>query len=537
MSSQASNDPSTLRTAIDAVGILGNAGLLKPSFLLSTVRATRRWGVGSALGLAAASGRRRSDVAVFDDLGSITFGELYDRSQRIAVGLAAAGVGPGTGVGVLCRNHRGFIESLAAISMCGADTLLLNTGFAAPQLSDVLEREGMRVVIYDEEFEGIIAGGAGGRECIMAWHDAETSRPTLDQLVAKHDAVELPKPAKAGRATLLTSGTTGTPKGASRRADESTDAAGSLGLLEALPLRTDDIVMLSAPAFHAWGMAHTLFSSIFQSTVIFRRKFEPEQTLADIEKHEARSFIVVPVMLQRILNLPKDVLDRYDLSSLRMVASSGSALPGELALRWMDQFGDNLYNFYGSTEVSATTVAGPEDLRAAPGTAGRPPRGTILRLVDDAGELVPDGQTGRIFVHNGGLFQGYTGGGTKEMLDGFMSIGDVGRLDESGRLFVEGRDDDMIVSGGENVFPSEVEDLLNDHPAVAEAAVVGVVDDEFGQRLKAFVVLKEAGSHSESSFKEHVKENLARHKVPREVAFLDELPRNPAGKILKRMLQ
>ena len=219
-----------------------------------------------------------------------------------------------------------------------------------------------------------------------------------------------------------------------------------------------------------------------------------------------------------------------------MIAVSGSALPGELALRVMDHFGPVLYNLYGSTEVAWATIAGPEDMRAAPGTAGRAPHGTVVRLYDEEGRSVAPGQTGRIFVGNDMAFDGYTGGGGKEVIAGLMSTGDVGHFDEDGRLFVDGRDDEMIVSGGENVFPREVEDLLADHPAVVEAAVVGVADDEWGQRLRAVVVLVGGAAAGEAELQDYVKANLARYKVPREVLFVAELPRNATGKVLKREL-
>jgi fatty-acyl-CoA synthase len=219
-----------------------------------------------------------------------------------------------------------------------------------------------------------------------------------------------------------------------------------------------------------------------------------------------------------------------------VVASSGSALPGDLGIEWMDRFGDTLYNIYGSTEVAWATIADPKDLRAAPGTAGRPPYATIVRLYDEQGRPVADGETGRIFVGNSMLFEGYTGGGSKDTIDGLMATGDIGRFDEDGRLFVEGRDDEMIVSGGENVFPQEVEDCLTRHAAVVEAAAVGVDDAEFGKRLRAFVVLSSSGAADEETLKEHVKANLARYKVPREIVFLDQLPRNGTGKIVKRRL-
>jgi fatty-acyl-CoA synthase len=273
------------------------------------------------------------------------------------------------------------------------------------------------------------------------------------------------------------------------------------------------------------------------STMVLRRRFDPEETLAAVERTRADVLAVVPVMIQRILGLSDDVLGRYSLSSLKIASLSGSALPGELATLWMDRFGDNIYNLYGSTEVAFATIATPSDLRAAPGTAGRPPRGTVVRLLDEAGKEVPGGEVGRIFVGNEMKMEGYTGGGNKEAIDGLLSSGDVGHFDSDGRLFVDGRDDEMIVSGGENVFPREVEDLLADLDGVVEVAVIGVEDDKFGQRLKAFIVLEQGVSLSETQVGAHVKANLASYKTPREVEFLAELPRNATGKVLKRELR
>jgi fatty-acyl-CoA synthase len=221
---------------------------------------------------------------------------------------------------------------------------------------------------------------------------------------------------------------------------------------------------------------------------------------------------------------------------VKIVAASGSALPGDLGTQWMDQFGDTLYNIYGSTEVAYATIASPQDLREAPGTAGKPPWSTIVKILDESGTELGQGKSGRIFVGNSLLFEGYTGGGHKDVVDGLMSTGDVGRFDENGHLIVEGRDDEMIVSGGENVFPKEVEDCLTRHDAVVEAAAIGVDDEDFGKRLKAYVVLNDPDAVDEDSLKAHVKQNLARYKVPREIVFLAELPRNATGKILKREL-
>ena len=328
---------------------------------------------------------------------------------------------------------------------------------------------------------------------------------------------------------ILTSGTTGTPKGAARKQPDSLEPAAAL--FSKIPLKARETTMIAAPMFHSWGFAHFSLALPLASTLVLRRKFDPLDTLRAVAHHRATALAVVPVMLQRMLDLGDEQISRYDVSALKVIAASGSALPGELATQVMDAFGDVLYNLYGSTEVAWATIATPEDLRAAPGTAGRPPLGTVVKLLDADGREVAPGEGGRIFVANEMVFEGYTGGGSKEVVRGLMSTGDVGRFDAAGRLFVEGRDDEMIVSGGENVFPREVEDLLAKHAEIEEAAVVGVPDDQFGQRLKAFVVARKAGELDEGQVQAYVKKNLARYKVPREVVFVDQLPRNATGKV------
>lgn len=524
-----------LERAWEAFSVLNTSGFLHPRFLLSIAGASRRYGTTAAAGFSAAAARDPDAVGVIDDAGTITFGELERASNAIARGLQAAGVRPGDGVGLFARNHRGFVQAQVALDKVGANTLLLNTGFAAPQLAEVVEREGSKVILYDEEFASIVEKGAGHLERVVTWAEGDISEPTLEALVRRHDDAPIEAPSRPGRTTILTSGTTGTPKGAQRTPKrQGIDAL--VGMFGRMPLRTATRNFVVAPTFHSWGGTHLLLGGLLGCTIVFNRRFDPEQTLATIDRIKPQVLAVVPVMMQRILALGADVLRKYDCSSLEMVCASGSALPGELALRWMDTFGDNLYNLYGSTEVAIATIAMPDELRAVPGTAGRPPRGTTVRILDENGKEVPAGTIGRIFVANQNQFEGYTGGGGKEIIDGLMSSGDVGHFTESGLLFVDGRDDDMIISGGENVFPREVEDLLADHPSVIEAAVIGVPDEEFGQRLKGFVVLRDGANIDEETLKAYVKTNLARYKVPREIVFLDTLPRNPTGKILKRVL-
>jgi fatty-acyl-CoA synthase len=494
-----------------------------------------RWGASPATGIATAAIKHPDAPALIDERGSLSFEEVHRRSNALAHAFRRIGIGPGDGVGIMCRNHRGFVEATLASAKLGASALYLNTMFAGPQLTEVVRREEPKALVYDEEFAGLLDGVDGSVQRIVAWTDGEPDEPTLDALIAAGDDSNLKPPPDKPRFVILTSGTTGTPKGAQRSSPDGLLALAAL--IDKIPYRGRDTMTIAAPLFHSWGFSHFVMALPTASTIVLRRRFDPEETLRAVQENRAEVLAVVPVMIQRILQLPEETLRSYDLSSLRVTALSGSALPGELALEWMDRFGDNIYNLYGSTEVAYATVATPEDLRAAPGTAGRPPYGTVVKIFDEAGRVVPRGEVGRIFVGNAMAFEGYTGGGGKEAIEGLLSSGDVGHIDADGHLFIDGRDDEMIVSGGENVFPREVEDLLADHEAVVEVAVIGVEDEEFGQRLKAFVVTSGGADASEEELKAHVKSNLAAYKVPRQIEFMEELPRNATGKILKRDLR
>ena len=516
--------------------ILGGAGVIRPysPLRLARVGATLlSWGVGPAGGFASMAILVPERLAVVDELGELTFGELHERSNRLADSLRSRGAGAGDGIAIMCRNHRGFVESSLAAAKLGADILYLNTAFAGPQLVDVLDREGPRFVVHDEEFTETLEQ-AEARERVLAWcDDPGPDDVTLESLIGSGSPADHAAPDRPGRIIILTSGTTGTPKGAPR-SDAGIEAASAL--LSRLPLRSGWRSHVAAPLFHTWGWAHFALAMLLGSALVLRRRFDPEDCLRTLVEEDCDSLVVIPVMLQRILALPQQTLDSYDLSGVKVVAASGSALPGDLAERWMDQFGDHLFNVYGSTEVAYATVASPADLREAPGTAGRPPYATVVRILDEDGEECAAGEAGRIFVGNSILFEGYTGGGRRDVVDGLMATGDIGRFDDDGRLVVEGRDDEMIVSGGENVFPQEVEDTLSRHEAVDDAAAVGVDYEDYGKRLRAFVVLKDGADVTERELKEHVKRNLARYKVPREIRFLDELPRNATGKVVKREL-
>ena len=513
--------------------VLHRAGIIRPYApwtLARVAKSLAAWGTGPAGGFISLAARAPDQVGLVDEIGTLTFKEMHERSNALAHALSERGVDEGDSVALMCRNHRGFVDATIAASKLGADLLYLNTAFAGPQLVDVLEREDPTVVIHDEEFTDLLAE-ASVESRLVAWADSDDHDETVESLISSHPSGDLDPPDHHSRIVILTSGTTGTPKGAPRN-EAGIEAA--VSMLSRLPLRYGWRTHIAAPLFHTWGFAHLALGMLLGSTVVLRRKFDPEGCLQAVEDEKCDSLVVIPVMLQRIMQLPEETLEKHDLATIKCVAASGSALSGDLATKWMDSFGDHLYNIYGSTEVAYASIADPVDLREAPDSAGKPPYGTVVKILDDDGKPVPDGETGRIFVGNGLLFEGYTHGGSKEVVDGLMSSGDVGFFDGDGRLHVAGRDDDMIVSGGENVFPQEVEDCLVGHDRVHEVAAIGVADDDYGQRLRAFVV--RAGEVTADELREHVKANLARFKVPREIVFLDELPRNATGKVLKREL-
>jgi len=515
--------------------ILARAGFIgveTPRRFLRILRTLREYGpFGAASRIAAI--RHGDQPAINDELGEISFAQLDELTNRLTDAYATRGLDTGSTIGILCRNHRMPLIAAFAASRAGITAVWLNTSFSARQAREVAEREGVELLIHDSEFEEVIDGielKFGRMVCF-----SEGPEPDAIEHALSAASPDLPPPPKRpGRIVLLTSGTTGTPKGAPRPEPKSLTIPGAL--LERMPMRSREATVIGAPVYHGTGLVLALISIALGSKIVLRRQFDAVTFLDDVELHRATTVCVVPVMLQRVLAIGDDEIAGRDLGSLRVVFCAGSQLPGEVAEKAMDRLGDVIYNLYGSTEVSVATLATPADLREAPTCVGRPALGSRVRILDETGGPVDDGEIGRIYVGTSSPFEGYTGGGGKDMVDGLLSSGDLGHFDAEGRLFIDGRDDEMIVSGGENVYPHEVEEMLICHPALADVAVVGVEDEEFGQRLRAFVVLTDGQAATERAIKDFVKANLAGFKVPREVIFLDELPRNPTGKILKRQL-
>ncbi|MEB3020256.1 acyl-CoA ligase FadD12 [[Mycobacterium] crassicus] len=516
---------------------------LRPDKYLRIAAAAAREGGTTTTGIAMAAQRCGDRPAIIDERGSLTYAQLDRRCDALAAALQRLPGRTPQAIALMCRNHRGFVEALAAANRIGADVLLLNTSFAGPALAEVVAREGVDLIFYDEEFTAAVdlaVPADSGCVRVVSWADGEIPGLTVDDLIDANAGRRPAKPNRSGKLVMLTSGTTGTPKGA-RRSGRGGGGIGDLkAMFDRIPWHTEETVVIAAPMFHAWGFSQLALALTMACTIATRRKFDPEATLALVESNAATGLCVVPVMFDRIMALPDEVRSQYPCSALRFATASGSRMRPDVVTAFMDTFGEVIYNNYNATEAGMIALATPADLRYSPDTAGRPAPGTEIRILDADFAEVPTGETGQIFVRNSSQFDGYTGGDSKMFHDGFMASGDVGYFDDTGRLFVVGRDDEMIVSGGENVYPIETEKALANHAAVAEAAVIGVDDADYGQRLVAFVVLEPGAGTAvvtPNELKQHVRDNLAGYKVPRAITIVESLPRNNTGKVLRRELQ
>ena len=526
-----------LANAVKRLHDTGIIDLANLSVTVQTVKNSRVYGPQATMAIQ--GGRKYPSLpAVVDERGTLTYRQVDDMSTALARGLKRLGIGAGSVVGLLCRDHRGLIIAMASCGKLGARLVLMNTGFAKPQFAQVCERECVKVVLHDSEFSGLLDALPADLPRVLTWVDDGIDAPagvqTIDDIIAANPSEPLPAPSKLGGFVVLTSGTTGLPKGAPR---EKLSLYATAQAIDRVPYPRKGTMVIVSPIFHTTGLGTYLVGAALGNNVITTRRFKPERTLQLIAENKADMLVAVPTMLHRLVELAPDIIAKYDTSSLKVIAISGSALTPELSTRVQDTFGDVLYNMYGSTECAVATIATPDELRSAPGTAGRSPVTCEVVLFDEHDQRI-DGanKRGRIFIRSGAPFQGYSDGRHTQIIDGYMSSGDMGHFDENGLLFVDGRDDDMIVSGGENIFPQEVENLLVQREDVSDAAVVGVDDSEFGKRLRAFIVSQPGAPQDTEEIKLYVKNNLARHKVPRDVVFIDELPRNATGKLLRRVL-
>ena len=515
---------SVAATAARALVRSGLFGLPGPAAVLRLLREVRRGGTNPYTLLAVAVARWPNRAAIIDDDGVLTYRELQSATESLARQLVRDGAEPGQAVGILCRNGRGFVEGVFAAALVGADVVLVNTDFRTDALAAALSAYDIKTVVSEGEFaERVYAAD-------------ESVRVVDPATVTARDGDPRPEVAVSGRIILLTSGTTGKPKGVPRAPHMRSAVGVWVTILDRTGLRTGSRISVAMPMFHGLGLGMMMMAVGLGGTVLTHRHFDAEAALAQASLYRADAFTAVPVVLARILALPHAVRARNPVPSLRVVMSSGDRLDPSLGRRFMDAYGDVLYNGYGSTEVGIGALATPADLREAPETVGRPVAGCPVRIFGDNDKPVGAGVTGRIFVGGELAAEGYTGGGAKVVVDNMTSTGDVGYLDEAGRLYIVGREDDMIISGGENVYPRAVENALAEHPDVADNAVIGVPDERFGHRLAAFVVPASDSNIDETTLREYLHDKVSRFEQPRDIRIVSSLPRNPAGKVIRKEL-
>ncbi|GAA5061834.1 AMP-binding protein [Nocardia callitridis] len=530
----AENSPVRLQVGVARQMMSSGVLTSRPDLAAKQLRGLAKWGFNLAGGYAAAAAHSPDRLALVADGSTRTFREMNDRTDALAAAMASVGLGAGDAVGLLSRNHAGMVECMVSAGKLGVDVALLNAGLSGRRIEEIVQRHRLSALFVDGDLEELVRYlhsdipryNTDGRP-------TSPEQATVEDLVATGGS-EFRRPSQPGRLIVLTSGTSGVPKGARRPHPKGFGTVAAL--LSRIPMGMDETMLIPAPLFHTWGLAGLQLSTALRATVLLSERFDAEECLRKVAEHQASTMIVVPTMVNRILDLPASVRERYDTSSLRHVVSCGAPLAGATVLRFMDAYGEVLYNVYGSTEVSWATIADPDDLLTSPTTAGTPPLGTKVAVLGPDHRPVPRGATGHIYVGNHMLFDGYVNAAPPDEADGMLDTGDLGYLDAAGRLFVAGRDDEMIISGGENVFPRPVEEALAHLPQVSEVAVVGVPDHEFGQRLAAFVVKREGSGLDPDMIRSYIRNRLSRFSVPRDVTFLSALPRGETGKILKRML-
>ncbi|HEU0030982.1 MAG TPA: AMP-binding protein [Kofleriaceae bacterium] len=531
------------------------AAPVRPSRLAQFVKGARNTVLGPHLAVMfhAAAHPDKEALVEYGERGvrRFTWAEFDATINRLAHALVDCGVRGGSRVALMLPNGSEYLIAQQALARLGATAVQIGYRLKAPEIGYILSNSEPTATIVHAEYLGamhearaiaaqdghvqhklIVVGGNGA----MSAGDVDWDRALAS---ASPDLPPRSKGGDGGGVIVYTSGTTGKPKGANR-AWRRTGFESVADMILQVGMRADDRHLVVCPLYHSAAPAFVAIMMSLGATVVLMNHFEPEGALDIIQKERVTCTLMVPTMLIRMSNLPDATLAKYDTSSLRWVMSAAAPLTTEAARRFMAVFGPKLWNFYGATETGLVTLAGPNDHVNRPGTIGRALRGNQIRLLDDDGKDVAHGQVGELYARNSTLISGYHNNEeatSSAQRQGFFSVGDMGRLDGEGYYYLESRKHDMVISGGVNIYPREIEDHLHTHPAILEAAVVGMPDPEWGETLSAFIVLKGGQQLSETEVIDFCRRGLADFKRPRKVTFLEELPRNPTGKILKRELR
>jgi len=493
-------------------------GLLSPKGFVQLLSSFASEGTNLMALLKFTARRNPNQMAVVDEREAITYENLYLQSQHLAQHLQNNfQLSAGNKAAFLCRNNAGLIRALCAASRIGARIFLLNPEISAEQFSALIERHKFDFLFYDGEVESLISSDKK-----TDWKNKSFVVNNAENFSDKKDQTKI-KRAFSGEIIVLTGGTTGVPKAAKRKASILNFLNPFFALLTQLDLDEYKSVYVVTPAYHGFGISAIIIGMILGMKMFFLSRFDAEKGCKLIEKNRIETITVVPLMLQRMLTF-----DARKLKSLQCIISGGAALNPALTEETLDKLGDKLFNLYGTSEAGFSVIATPEDLRRLPETIGRKIGGVNLKVFGENEREVSNGTIGKICIKSAWAIK-----------DGksWIETGDLGFQDENGFLFLRGRNDEMIVSGGENVYPIELENILVKHPDIRQTAVIGISDKEFGQRLKAYIVSKPETNLSESEIKQWLETRVARFQMPAKIEFLDELPQTAIGKINKRKLK
>lgn len=484
-------------------------------------------------------------VAVIDGERQVTWKELRDLRNRVANSLLGLGVEQGSHVVVYSLNSLEVILSSAGARVLDCISTPMNHRLVAEEVTYILDDSDATCVFVGDSFiptiEQVRPGATKVRHWVLIGKERRDWAVALEDLIANGspEAPPVPDQEGIGGSMIYTAGTTGKPKGSLRTQSDPQIALGWLQQLDLLD--TNHIHLVAGPMYHSAPAAFALFTQLVGGTLVVMHKFDPEQALELIEKHWCTSTFMAPTLLKRILDLPKEVREGYDVSSMRALVVAGAPCPMKVKEDAVSFFGPVLYEFYGSTELSINAILRPEDILRKPGSCGKVAPGIELAILDDNGNPVPAGEPGELHVRRYvGMFDEYykKPEATKETARGdWVSVGDIAYIDEEGFLYICDRKRDMIISGGVNIYPAEIEDLLHRHPKIRDVAVFGVPDEEWGERVHAAVQLQPNQTMTEQEIVEFARQHLAGYKVPREITFHDDFPRDTAGKLLKRVLR
>lgn len=476
-----------------------------------------------------------------------TYSQMNRRANRLANALAAMGLGKGDRVAILLRNCPEYLEAFFGLAKLGAVVVPLNYRLAPPEVEYIVTNSGSRLLLTEPECLGQVLPilpnleRIGPSDCILLGEGGPAGMPRYEELLSRASDAEPGVMVEEADTSYIgyTSGTTGFPKGAVF--SHKTRVLRNLLYAAIYGLRPDDVQLAVAPFYHAAPIALALAEIHLGGALAIMRDFDPAQVLSTVQTVRATSAFFVPTMYHDLLNLPARERAHYDVSSLRVLVTGGAPLNPDLKREIISYFSNaGLFEFYAGTETGIVTILRPEDQLTRPESVGQAIFGTRIRLLNDAGEEAPLGEVGELYMKGPITFECYYNDpqATQEACPGgWLTIGDLARRDEEAYYYIVDRKRDMIVSGGANIYPAEIEKVLCTHPRIREVAVIGVPDTRWGEAVKAVVVLKEGQEATAQELREYCRGRLASYKIPSSVDFMKEVPHTPSGKVLKRELR